>query len=80
MLGYAALKAERIARGVKLDRGWMTDQAAEVNKMFLGGRTLLQFDLPPLSYKIACRHCFANPFHHARPCTVEVPPVTSDKR
>ena len=62
MLGNAALKAEGVARGVKFYRGRMADQTAEVDEMFLGGRTLLQFDLPPLGYKIACRHRFANPF------------------
>jgi len=62
MLGDAALKTEVFTGGVKFSRRRMPYEVAEVNEMLLGSRTLLQFDLLPLGYKIPCRHRLSTSF------------------
>jgi hypothetical protein len=53
----AFLKAEGFPRGIGFGRRGMGDEAAEIQKMLLGGGALLEFDVPPLGDE--CRGCHA---------------------
>ena len=47
LLGDAIFEGEEIAFGIQIDRGFVPDQAAEVDEVFLAGRALFELDVAP---------------------------------